>query len=254
MKPLDIGVTATLEGLDIDLRGSGPLELTETQKLARTAERLDLARVSNHGAVVIERRPPRVAFGEALVKLPPGGFLQATEAGEALARRIRRGGADGRENGSRISSAAPAPSRCASPAGAKCSPPTPTPPPLLRSTRAAATTPGFRKLAAATRDLFRRPLTRRRARAVRRARSSIRRARAREAQARAVGRERAAACRRHLLQCGDVRPRRAHSRRRRLSHRVGRRRLTSSAFPRMSKSPPSFAVRAQGRARRRILG
>ncbi len=81
-KPLDIGVTATLEGLDVDLRGSGPLELIETRKLARTAERLDLARVSNHGAVVIERRPPRVAFGEALVTLPPGGFLQATEAGE----------------------------------------------------------------------------------------------------------------------------------------------------------------------------
>src|SRR5271157_6208319 len=82
MKPLDIGVTATLEGLDIDLRGPGPLDLTETRKLVRTAERLDLARVSNHGAVVIERRPPRVAFGEALVTLPPGGFLQATEAGE----------------------------------------------------------------------------------------------------------------------------------------------------------------------------
>ena len=83
MKPLDIGVTATLEGLDVDLRGSGPLELTETRKLTRTADALDLARVSNHGAVIVERRPPRIAFGEALVTLPPGGFLQATEAGEA---------------------------------------------------------------------------------------------------------------------------------------------------------------------------
>ena len=53
------------------------------QKLTRTAEALDLARVSNHGEIVIERRPPRVAFGEALARLPPGGFLQATEAGEA---------------------------------------------------------------------------------------------------------------------------------------------------------------------------
>jgi 23S rRNA (uracil1939-C5)-methyltransferase len=83
MKPLDIGVTATLEGLDVDLRGSGPLELAETRKLTRTADAFDLARLSNHGAVVIERRPPRVNFGEALVTLPPGGFLQATEAGEA---------------------------------------------------------------------------------------------------------------------------------------------------------------------------
>ncbi len=81
-KPLDIGVTATLEGLDVDLRGCGPLEQTEARKLMRTAERLDLARLANHGALVIERRSPRVAFGEALVTLPPGGFLQATEAGE----------------------------------------------------------------------------------------------------------------------------------------------------------------------------
>src|SRR5580693_2600530 len=66
MKPLDIGVTATLDGLDVDLRGSGPLERKEAQKLARTAEALDLARVSNHGEIVIERRAPRVAFGEAL--------------------------------------------------------------------------------------------------------------------------------------------------------------------------------------------
>jgi 23S rRNA (uracil1939-C5)-methyltransferase len=82
-KPLDIGVTATLDGLDVDLRGSGAIERAETRKLIGVAEALDLARVSNHGAIVIERRPPRVAFGEALVTLPPGGFLQATEAGEA---------------------------------------------------------------------------------------------------------------------------------------------------------------------------
>lgn len=81
-KPLDIGVTATLDGLDVDLRGSGPLGPAETRKLIHTAEALDLARISNHGVVVIERQPPRVAFGEALVAPPPGGFLQATETGE----------------------------------------------------------------------------------------------------------------------------------------------------------------------------
>lgn len=82
-KPLDIGVTATLDGLDIDLRGSGPLPLAETKKLVRTAETLDLARVSNHGVAVIERRRPRIAFGDVLGSPPPGGFLQATEEGEA---------------------------------------------------------------------------------------------------------------------------------------------------------------------------
>ena len=53
MKPLDIGVTATLGGLDVDLRGSGPLGRNEAQKLTHTADALDLARVSNHGEIVI---------------------------------------------------------------------------------------------------------------------------------------------------------------------------------------------------------
>jgi 23S rRNA (uracil1939-C5)-methyltransferase len=83
-KPLDIQATASLNGLDFDLRGSGPLEAVERRKLARAAEALDLARVSNHGEIVIERRAPVVAFGEARVILPPGGFLQATIAGEEI--------------------------------------------------------------------------------------------------------------------------------------------------------------------------
>jgi 23S rRNA (uracil1939-C5)-methyltransferase len=83
-KPLDIQATASLNGLDFDLRGSGPLQAVERRKLARAAEALDLARVSNHGEILIERRAPVVAFGEARVILPPGGFLQATLAGEEL--------------------------------------------------------------------------------------------------------------------------------------------------------------------------
>ncbi|HYA72656.1 MAG TPA: RNA methyltransferase [Roseiarcus sp.] len=81
-KPLDIQATATLGGLDFDLRGCGPLDAPARRKLVETAERLDLARVSNHGEVVVERRAPQVAFGQARVTPPPGGFLQATLAGE----------------------------------------------------------------------------------------------------------------------------------------------------------------------------
>jgi len=81
-KSLDIQTTATLGGLDVDLRGSGPLEPAARRKLVEVAQRLNLARVANHGEVVIERRPPQVAFGEARVTPPPGGFLQATLAGE----------------------------------------------------------------------------------------------------------------------------------------------------------------------------
>ena len=81
-KPLDIQATATLGGLDFDLRGAGALDAPARRKLAKTADRLDLARVSNHGEVVVERRAPQVAFGRALITPPPGGFLQATLAGE----------------------------------------------------------------------------------------------------------------------------------------------------------------------------
>ncbi len=156
-KPLDIGVTATLDGLDVDLRGSGPLERAEAQKLARTADALDLARVSNHGEVVIERRPPRARFGEALVRLPPGGFLQATEAGETLLAEFAEQALAGSKRvadlfcGAGAFALRLARRREVFAADADAAA-------VNALTRAAETTPGLRKLAAETRDLFRRPL------------------------------------------------------------------------------------------------
>jgi 23S rRNA (uracil1939-C5)-methyltransferase len=157
MKPLDIAVSATLDGLDVDLRGSGPLGRDEAQKLARTAETLDLARVSNHGEIVIERRPPRVPFGEALAKLPPGGFLQATEAGEAwLAQFAELALADTKRVADLFCGAGAFALRLArrhEVFGADADPAA-----IAALARAAAATPGLRKLQAETRDLFRRPL------------------------------------------------------------------------------------------------
>jgi 23S rRNA (uracil1939-C5)-methyltransferase len=157
MKPLDIAVTATLDGLDVDLRGSGPLDRAEAQKLARTADALDLARVSNHGEVVIERRRPRVAFGEALVKLPPGGFLQATEAGEMwLAAFAERALADSKRIADLFCGAGAFALRLARRHEVFAADADPAA--VAALARAAATTPGLRKLVAETRDLFRRPL------------------------------------------------------------------------------------------------
>ena len=99
MKPLDIGVTATLDGLDVDLRGSGPLGRDETQKLTRTADALDLARVSNHGEIVIERRPPRVAFGEIADEAAARRLPASDRGGRSVARRVRRACARQRKNG-----------------------------------------------------------------------------------------------------------------------------------------------------------
>ncbi|HXN89823.1 MAG TPA: RNA methyltransferase, partial [Methylocella sp.] len=87
--PLDILVTATASGLDVDLKGHGPLGEAETQTLILIAQGHDLARLSNHGTIVVSRRTPVLAMGKARVVAPPGVFLQATEAGEeALVARV----------------------------------------------------------------------------------------------------------------------------------------------------------------------
>jgi 23S rRNA (uracil1939-C5)-methyltransferase len=82
-KPLDIQVTATQAGLDVDVRGSGPLTPGRMTELARLAERQRLARLTRHGETVSQRALPTVSMGSARVVLPPGAFLQATAAGEA---------------------------------------------------------------------------------------------------------------------------------------------------------------------------
>jgi 23S rRNA (uracil1939-C5)-methyltransferase len=82
-KPLDIQVTATDSGLDVDLRGSGPLTTAATAALAGIAQTHSLARLTRHGEIVAQRTVPTATMGQAHIALPPGAFLQATAAGEA---------------------------------------------------------------------------------------------------------------------------------------------------------------------------
>jgi 23S rRNA (uracil1939-C5)-methyltransferase len=88
-KPLDIQITATDNGLDVDVRGSGPLPAARIAILSRIAEQHRLARLTRHGELVLMRNSPTIAIGAAQVTLPPGSFLQATAAGEeALAALV----------------------------------------------------------------------------------------------------------------------------------------------------------------------
>jgi 23S rRNA (uracil1939-C5)-methyltransferase len=82
-KPLDIQITATNSGLDVDVRGSGPVSSAMIALLSRIAGQHRLARLTRHGELVLMRTPPVVSMGSAQVVLPPGSFLQATVAGEA---------------------------------------------------------------------------------------------------------------------------------------------------------------------------
>jgi 23S rRNA (uracil1939-C5)-methyltransferase len=81
-KPLDIQITAANNGLDVDVRGSGPVPAKTIATLSRIAEQHRLARLTRHGELVLMRTPPVVTIGAAQVILPPGSFLQATMAGE----------------------------------------------------------------------------------------------------------------------------------------------------------------------------
>jgi 23S rRNA (uracil1939-C5)-methyltransferase len=87
-KPLDIQVTATDAGLDVDARGSGGLPPQRAAALVRLAEAHRLARLTRHGEMIAQRATPTVRIGKTILALPAGAFLQATAEGEAVLARL----------------------------------------------------------------------------------------------------------------------------------------------------------------------
>jgi 23S rRNA (uracil1939-C5)-methyltransferase len=156
-KPLDIQITATDNGLDIDMRGSGPLPAATIAMLSRVAEQHRLARLTRHGELVLMRAPPTIAVGAARVTLPPGSFLQATTAGEeALAALVSVHCGRAKHIADLFCGVGPFALRLAATsrisafdgdAGA-----------VTALQKAATSTAGLRPIKAEARDLFRRPL------------------------------------------------------------------------------------------------
>ncbi|MEA2940788.1 MAG: rRNA (uracil1939-C5)-methyltransferase [Bradyrhizobium sp.] len=156
-KPLDIQVTATDGGLDVDVRGSGPLPTAMISTLSRVAEQHRLARLTRHGELVLMRSPPAVGIGTAQVTLPPGSFLQATAMGEdALATLVLKHCKGARYIADLFCGVGPFALRLAtrariaafdSDSGA-----------VAALQKAATSTPGLKPIKAEARDLFRRPL------------------------------------------------------------------------------------------------
>jgi len=156
-KPLDIQITASEAGLDVDIRGHGPLGDKLRLALTQLAERLDLARLSNHGETVVERRPPLQRMGKALVAPAAGGFLQATAAGEeVLAGLVMAALPKGKRAADLFAGCGPFSFRIAekmqvlaieSETAA-----------MLALAKGAGATQGLKPIATETRDLFRRPL------------------------------------------------------------------------------------------------
>jgi 23S rRNA (uracil1939-C5)-methyltransferase len=97
-KPLDIQFTASDSGLDVDVRGSGPMPPSRTAALARVAEKRSLARLTRHGELILQCVMPTVRIGRAIVPLPPGVFLQATARGEEELARLVAQHVEGAKN------------------------------------------------------------------------------------------------------------------------------------------------------------
>jgi len=83
---LALTVTWTDTGADVSVTGGVALDRPLQAKLAALASRLDLARLTWNRDVVVQVRPPTVAFDDVDVVLPPGAFLQATVHGEMALR------------------------------------------------------------------------------------------------------------------------------------------------------------------------
>jgi len=156
-KPLDIQITTTQTGFDVDVRGYGPLKDPDRLRLIDLAASLDLSRLSIHGDVIVERRPPAIVMGRAAVVPPAGSFLQATKLGEdVLAGLVTEACARAKRVADLFAGAGPFALRLAEKAdvhavefdkGA-----------MTALDKAARATPGLRRVTTEARDLFRRPL------------------------------------------------------------------------------------------------
>src|SRR5947208_3397084 len=156
-KPLDIQITATENGLDVDVRGSGPLPTALIATLSRVAEQHRLARLTRHGELVLMRAPPVIEIGAAQLTLPPGAFLQATLAGEeALAALVLRHCKGAKHIADLFCGVGPFALRLAAKARVAAFDNDESAVGALQ--RAATATTGLKPVKADARDLFRRPL------------------------------------------------------------------------------------------------
>jgi 23S rRNA (uracil1939-C5)-methyltransferase len=155
-KPIDLQFTATDGGLDVDLRGTGPLRAATISALAAIAREEKLARLTRHGELLALLAEPSLRIGRARVVLPPGSFLQATAAAEAtLVSLVLDAVGDAGAVADLFCGVGPFALRLAERARVQAFDANAA---AIEALTRAAATPGLKPIAAHARDLFRRPL------------------------------------------------------------------------------------------------
>jgi len=81
-KAFHMTVTVTASGLDIAVHDAGKLGDNQRRIASNFVMAEGLARLSVDGEIIVEPKKPVVQFGSVAVAVPPGAFLQATEAAE----------------------------------------------------------------------------------------------------------------------------------------------------------------------------
>lgn len=150
-------VTTGPAGLDVDVAGGRPAEAAVAAEAAAIAASADLARLSWDGAPLATARPPFQAMGAARVVPPPAAFLQATaEAEAALVAAVEAATAGARRVADLFCGCGTFTLPLA--ARAEVLAVEGSAPAVAALAAGWRGTPGLRRVVAATRDLFRRPL------------------------------------------------------------------------------------------------
>lgn len=156
-KPVDLHFTLAREGIDIDIRGPGKLPGGVEAKLVSFAAAKRIARLTRHGNTIAQLAPPTIRIGKAAVALPPGPFLQATEAGAAfLTEKVLAAGAGAKSAADLFCGVGTFALRLAEQMKVSAFDSSEQ---AVKALQAAGKAPGLKPVAAATRDLFRWPLT-----------------------------------------------------------------------------------------------
>lgn len=93
--------TLCQNGFDINLSGdidAGDLSYDARENIADAARNAHVARISIHREVLAAFAEPIVRFGDVDVVLPPGGFLQASQEGEAHLTKLVMAAVTGAKN------------------------------------------------------------------------------------------------------------------------------------------------------------